>query len=103
MKQTGWTFCLLRKETRSAGFQTCRIADPPKSAGREAAPEAGLETCAIPAAARRRLELAPRSYLQFELVARRFLPTMNLVGQTRNHRRVFRIKVNIARLEWIVL
>jgi hypothetical protein len=30
----------------SPDFQTCRIADPPKSAGREAALEAGLEICA---------------------------------------------------------
>ena len=31
---------------RSSDFQTCRIADSPKSAGREAALEAGLEICA---------------------------------------------------------
>ena len=30
----------------SADFQTCRLADSPKSAGREAALEVGLETCA---------------------------------------------------------
>jgi hypothetical protein len=30
----------------SLGFQTCRIADSPNSAGREAALEVGLETCA---------------------------------------------------------
>ncbi len=36
----------------SLDFQTCRIADSPKSAGREAALEVGLETCA--AAVRRR-------------------------------------------------
>jgi hypothetical protein len=30
----------------SLDFQTCRIADSPKSAGREAALEVGLETCA---------------------------------------------------------
>jgi len=30
----------------SLDFQTCRIADSPKSAGREAAPEVGLETWA---------------------------------------------------------
>ena len=30
----------------SADFQTCRIADPPEMAGREAAPEVGLEICA---------------------------------------------------------
>ena len=36
----------------SLDFQTCRIADSPKSAGREAAPEVGLETWA--ATARRR-------------------------------------------------
>src|SRR5207248_4354087 len=30
----------------SLDFQTCRIADVPKSAGREAAPEVGLEICA---------------------------------------------------------
>ena len=30
----------------SPDFQTCRIADPPKSAGREAALEVGLEICA---------------------------------------------------------
>ena len=36
----------------SLDFQTCRLADSPKSAGREAALEVGLETCA--AAVRRR-------------------------------------------------
>jgi hypothetical protein len=36
----------------SLDFQTCRIADPLKSARREAALEVGLETCA--AAVRRR-------------------------------------------------
>ncbi len=30
----------------SLDFQTCRVAHPPKSAGREAAPELGLEICA---------------------------------------------------------
>jgi hypothetical protein len=30
----------------SVDFQTCRIADPHESAGREAALEVGLETCA---------------------------------------------------------
>ena len=30
----------------SLDFQTCRIAESPKSAGREAALEVGLETCA---------------------------------------------------------
>jgi hypothetical protein len=30
----------------STDFQTCRIADSPKSAGREAALEVGLEICA---------------------------------------------------------
>src|SRR5438045_9782846 len=30
----------------SLDFQTCRIADVPKSAAREAAPEVGLEICA---------------------------------------------------------
>lgn len=30
----------------SPDFQTCRIADLPKSAGRKAALEVGLETCA---------------------------------------------------------
>jgi hypothetical protein len=30
----------------SLDFQTCRIADSPKSAGREAALKVGLETCA---------------------------------------------------------
>jgi len=30
----------------SLDFQTCRLADSPKSAGREAALEVGLETCA---------------------------------------------------------
>ena len=30
----------------SVDFQTCRLADSPKSAGREAALEVGLETCA---------------------------------------------------------
>jgi hypothetical protein len=30
----------------SLDFQTCRIVDSPKSAGREAALEVGLETCA---------------------------------------------------------
>jgi hypothetical protein len=30
----------------SLDFQTCRIADSPKSAGREVALEVGLETCA---------------------------------------------------------
>jgi hypothetical protein len=30
----------------SLDFQTCRLADAPKSAGREAALEAGLEICA---------------------------------------------------------
>jgi len=33
----------------SVGFQTCRIAYSLKSAGREVAPEAGLETCATAA------------------------------------------------------
>jgi len=41
----------------SLDFQTCRIADSPKSAGREAALEVGLETCA--AAVKR------RAYSQF--------------------------------------
>jgi len=36
----------------SVDFQTCRLADSPRSAGREAALEVGLETCA--AAVRRR-------------------------------------------------
>jgi hypothetical protein len=30
----------------SPDFQTCRMADPPESAGREAALAVGLETCA---------------------------------------------------------
>jgi hypothetical protein len=34
----------------SIGFQARRIADFPRLAGREAAPEVGLETCAVAAA-----------------------------------------------------
>jgi hypothetical protein len=37
---------LLHAGFNSVDFQTCRLADPPKSAGREAALEGGLETCA---------------------------------------------------------
>jgi hypothetical protein len=61
----------------SAAFQTCRIAYSLKSAGREAAPAVGLETCA---AADERA-----SYSQFEFVICEFLPAMNLTGETRNH------------------
>ena len=80
MKQTSWTFCLLRRRTWSAGFQTCRIADPPKSAGREAAPEAGLEICAAIGRAQRDLLSS-----DFELVIRGFLPPLNFTCETRNH------------------
>ena len=50
----------------SLDFQTCRIADSPKSAGREAALEVGLETCA---ATVRRGDLAHN--LSLSLVASR--------------------------------
>jgi len=62
----------------SADFQTCRLADSLKSAGREAAPAVGLETCA----ARVR---ATRSYSQFEAVIRYVLPTVNLARETGNY------------------
>ena len=38
--------------TNSVDFQTCRLADPPDSAGREAALEVGLEICAVVVRAR---------------------------------------------------
>jgi hypothetical protein len=62
----------------SADFQTCRITDPPESAEREAALEVGLETSAANAG-------TARSNSQFELVARRFLPSVNLIRETRNY------------------
>ena len=33
-------------DVHSLDFQNCRLADPPESAGREAALEVGLEICA---------------------------------------------------------
>ena len=47
----------------SLDFQTCRIADSPKSAGREAALEVGLETCAAAVTRRDLTTLVCHSYL----------------------------------------
>ena len=46
----------------SLDFQTCRLVDSPKSAGREAALEVGLETCAVTA---RRRDLTHNLSLSF--------------------------------------
>ena len=58
----------------SADFQTCRIADPLKSAGREAAPRGGFGNlcCGVQAA---------QSESQLEFVISRFLPSINFARE----------------------
>ena len=58
----------------SLGFQTCRIADPLKSAGREAAPRGGFGNlcCGVQAS---------QSESQLEFVISRFLPSINFARE----------------------
>jgi hypothetical protein len=58
----------------SADFQTCRMADSPKSAGREAAPRGGFGNLCCGAQ-------AAQSNSQLEFVISRFLPSINFARE----------------------
>src|SRR5262245_9206960 len=45
----------------------------------------------------------PQPWLQLKLVVCRFLPTLNLAGETRNHRGVLPDRIKIARFVRIVV